>query len=166
MTIGLAGHTSNSRRGFTLIELLIVVAIVAILVTGLIPLGELASQRAKEQDLRAALRDIRTAIDAYKQAVDEGRVAKKADESGYPPSLDALVGGVSNEKDPAKRKIYFLRRVPRDPFFSDGDTPAEKTWGMRSYDSPPDDPSPGKDVFDVYSLSSAKGINGVPYRQW
>ena len=155
-----------TARGFTLIELLIVVAIVAILATGLLPLAELAHQRSKEQELHAALRDIRTAIDAYKQAVDEGRVAKKADESGYPQSLEVLAGGVPNEKDPGKSKIYFLRRVPRDPFFIDGETPADKTWGLRSYDSPPDDPRAGKDVFDVYSLSSAKGINGVPYRQW
>jgi general secretion pathway protein G len=153
-------------RGFTLVELLIVVAIVAILATGLLPLAELANQRSKEQELHAALRDIRTAIDAYKQAVDEGRVAKKADESGYPPSLELLAGGVADEKDPKKSKIYFLRRVPRDPFFVNGDTPADRTWGLRSYESPPEDPREGKDVFDVYSLSSAKGINGVPYRLW
>ena len=155
-----------TRRGFTLIELLIVVAIVAILAAGLLPLAQLASQRSKEQELHAALREIRTAIDAYKQATDEGRIAKKADESGYPPSLEILARGAVNQKEPDKRSIYFLRRVPRDPFFSDPDAPAEKTWGLRSYDSPPDDPHEGKDVFDVYSLSSAKGLSGVPYRQW
>ena len=155
-----------TQRGFTLIELVIVVAIVAILVAGLMPLGELASQRAREQDLHAALREIRTAIDAYKQAADEGRVARKADETGYPPALAVLATGVPNEKDVEKRKIYFLRRIPRDPFFTDPEVPAEKTWGMRSYDSPPDGPREGKDVFDVYSLSNRKGLNGVPYRQW
>jgi general secretion pathway protein G len=154
------------QRGFTLIELVIVVAIIAILVAGLIPLAEIASQRAKEQDLHAALRDIRTAIDAYKQATDEGRVARKADESGYPPSLGVLAAGVANEKDVEKRKIYFLRRIPRDPFFADAEVPAGKTWGLRSYDSPPDSPREGKDVFDVYSLSGEKGLNGVPYKQW
>ena len=154
------------QRGFTLIELVIVVAIVAILVAGLMPLGELAGQRAKEQDLHAALRDIRTAIDAYKQAADEGRVARKADETGYPPALGMLATGVPNEKDVEKRKIYFLRRIPRDPFFTDPEVPAEKTWGLRSYDSPPDAPRQGKDVFDVYSLSTGKGLNGVPHRQW
>ena len=153
-------------RAFTLIELLIVVAIVAILAVGLVPLAQLANQRSKEQELRAALREIRTAIDAYKQATDEGRVAKKADESGYPPSLDVLAKGAANEKDPGKAKIYFMRRVPRDPFFLDAEAPAEKTWGLRSYDSPPDDPHEGKDVFDVYSLSGGKGLSGVPYRQW
>jgi general secretion pathway protein G len=154
------------QRGFTLIELVIVVAVVGILVAGLVPLAELANQRAREQDLQASLREIRSAIDAYKQAVDEGRVAKKADESGYPQSLGALANGVPNEKDPEKHNIYFLRRVPRDPFFPDPETPAEKTWGLRSYDSPPASPTEGKDVFDVYSLSPGKGLNGVPYRQW
>src|SRR5215470_5014887 len=84
-------------RAFTLIELLIVVAIVAILAVGLVPLAQLANQRSKEQELRAALREIRTAIDAYKQATDEGRVAKKADESGYPPSLEVLAKGAVNQ---------------------------------------------------------------------
>jgi len=155
-----------AQRGFTFIELVIVVAIVAILVAGLIPLGEVASQRAKEQDLHAALRDIRTAIDAYKQATEDGRVARKADETGYPPSLDVLAAGVANEKDVEKRKIYFLRRIPRDPFFSDAEVPAAKTWGLRSYESPPDNLQEGKDVFDVYSQSNGKGLNGVPYKQW
>ena len=158
--------TETIPRGFTLIELIIVVAIVAILASGLMPLIELAAQRSKEQDLRAALRDMRTAIDAYKQAVDEGRVAKKADESGYPPSLALLATGVPNEKDPEKRKIYFLRRIPRDPFFVDPQVSAEKTWGLRSYESPPDDPRDGKDVFDVYSTSRKIGLNGVPYNKW
>jgi general secretion pathway protein G len=153
-------------RGFTLIELVIVVAIVAILVTGLMPLAELANRRAKEHELQAALRDIRSAIDAYKLAVDEGRVAKKADENGYPPSLRVLATGVPNEKDPEKHSIYFMRRIPRDPFFEDPEVPGEKTWGLRSYESPPDNPTDGKDVFDVYSLAAGKGLNGVPYRQW
>src|SRR5262249_28590895 len=120
----------------------------------------------REQDLHAALREIRTAIDLYKLAVDDGRVAKKADETGYPPTLTILATGVPNEKDVEKRKIYFLRRIPRDPFSIDPEVPAEKTWGLRIYESAPDLPREGKDVFYVYSLSGAKGLNGVPYRQW
>ena len=152
--------------GFTLIELVVVIAIVAILATGLLPLTELANQRSKEQELHAALRDIRTGIDAYKQATDEGRVERKADETGYPPSLEVLASGVVNAKEPDKRKIYFMRRIPRDPFFVGPDVPAHKTWGLRSYESPPDEPKDGKDVFDVYSMSEKKGLNGVPYKQW
>ena len=159
-------YVRDVALGFTLIELIVVVAIIAILATGLLPLAELASQRAKEQDLRAALRDVRTAIDAYKQATDEGRVARKADESGYPPSLEILAAGVPNEKDPEKRKIYFLRRIPRDPFSTEPDVAPEKTWGLRSYESGPDEPRDGKDVFDLHSKSSKTGLNGVPYKKW
>lgn len=163
----LCGRTSGvARAGFTLIELIVVVAIIAILASGLLPLAELAAQRSREQDLRVGLREIRNAIDAYKQATDDGRVMKKADQSGYPPSLDVLVSGVPNEKTPDKLKIYFLRRLPRDPFFDDPNVSADKTWGLRSYQSPPDDPHEGEDVFDVYSKSTKKGLNGTPYKQW
>lgn len=160
------GPVGAISAGFTLIELIVVVAIVAILASGLLPLAELAAQRSRETDLHAGLRDIRTAIDAYKKATDEGRVMKKADQSGYPPSLDALVSGVPDEKSPDKRKIYFLRRLPRDPFFDDPSVADDKTWGLRSYESPPDDPREGDDVFDVYSKSSKTGLNGIPYRKW
>jgi general secretion pathway protein G len=153
-------------RGFTLIELVITVAIIGILAAGLLPLTQLAAQRAKEQELRAALREIRTALDAYKQATDESRIERKADASGYPPSLEALAEGVKDAKSPEGRMIYFLRRVPRDPFFADASVAADKTWGLRSYASPPDDPKEGDDVFDVYSKSSGAGLNGVPYREW
>lgn len=154
------------QRGFTLIEMMITVVIVAILALGLVPLGELAVQRSKESDLRTALRQIRTALDAYKKAADEGKIERKADASGYPPSLEALVEGVADQKSPDKKRIYFLRRIPRDPFFGDANTPAARTWGQRSYESPPDNPRSGKDVFDVYSLADGKGLNGTPYREW
>lgn len=157
---------SHKDGGFTLIEMLITVAIVGILAAGLVPLGELAVQRSRESDLRTALRQIRTAIDEYKKAVDEGRVARKADETGYPPNLQVLATGVADAKSPKKTQIYFLRRLPRDPFHRDPNVPPEQTWGLRSYDSPPDSPRAGKDVFDIYSLSDGKGINGIAYRQW
>ena len=152
-------------RGFTLIELVIAVAIVAILASAVLPLNELVVQRAKEQDLRRALREIRTAIDAYKQASDEGRIPKRVGESGYPKKLEDLVQGVEDEKNPKKERIYFLRRIPRDPF-ADESLAAAETWGKRSYASPPDDPREGEDVFDVYTLAQSKGINGRPYREW
>lgn len=116
--------------------------------------------------MREALREIRTALDAYKQASAENRIEKKVDESGYPPTLDVLASGVKDAKSPDERMIYFLRRVPRDPFFADASVPAEQTWGLRSYASPPEDPQAGDDVYDVYSRSQATGLNGVPYREW
>ena len=151
--------------GFTLIELVVTVAIVAILATGALPLTQIIMQREKERELRTSLRQIREAIDAYKKASDEGRVAHAADASGYPPDLDALVAGVNDAKLPIKKSIYFLRRLPRDPFAADN-IEAASTWGKRTYESPPDDPREGKDVFDVYSMSEGSGLNGVPYRKW
>jgi general secretion pathway protein G len=152
-------------RAFTLVELIITVAIVAILASAALPLTQIVNQRGKEQELRTSLRQIREAIDAYKQAADEGRVARAADESGYPPSLDALALGVDDAKMPVRKSIYFLRRLPRDPFAPDN-LPAAETWGKRSYESPPDSPREGKDVFDIYSLADGKGLNGIAYREW
>ena len=149
-----------NARGFTLIELVIAVAIVAVLATAALPLNELVVQRAKEQDLRRALREVRAAIDAYKQASDDGRIVKRAGESGYPRRLEDLVAGVEDQKSPKREKVYFLRRLPPDPLTQDG------KWGLRAYASPPEDPREGDDVFDVFSMASGKGINGRPYREW
>jgi general secretion pathway protein G len=146
-------------KGFTLIELMIVVAIVALLATVAAPLAEVTYQRSKEQDLRHALREIRGALDAYKRAGDEGKIEKKADASGYPPALQVLVDGVEDKTDPDKSKVYFLRRIPRDPITGE-------EWGLRSYASPANDPQEGKDVYDVYSRSEGLGLNKVPYREW
>ncbi|HEY9193573.1 MAG TPA: type II secretion system protein [Methyloversatilis sp.] len=157
---------SHFSRGFTLIELMVVVAIIGILASMAMPMIELARVRADEAELRTALRQIRTGLDDYHKAWDEGRIEKKVGASGYPPSLDVLVNGVRDIKQPNDVRIYFLRRLPRDPFFRDKTTPAEQTWGLRSYASPPDEPAPGADVFDVYSLSGRTGLNGIPYRNW
>jgi general secretion pathway protein G len=145
-------------KGFTLIELVITVAIVAILASVALPLNELVVQRSKEQDLRRALREIREAIDAHKDAFDEGRIVKRVGESGYPKRLADLVEGVEDQKSAKKERIYFLRRLPRDPFGED--------WGLRSYASPPGEPREGEDVFDVFSRAEGVGINGRAYREW
>jgi len=155
-------------KGFTLIEVAVTAAIIALLASIAFPMAEVASQRSKERELRAALWQIREALDAYKQAWDEGHILHVVGESGYPPSLQTLVDGVADAKSPetAKPRIYFLRRIPRDPFNDDREIPAEQTWGKRSYVSSAADPKEGKDVFDVYSLASGKGLNGVTYRDW
>jgi general secretion pathway protein G len=155
-----------SARGFTLIEVVITVAIVGLLATAAFPLAEMASRRAKEQELRLALQDIREAIDKYKTAADEGHIVLEVGQTGYPPTLDMLAEGVEDARSPELARMYFLRRVPRDPFFPDPTEPASATWALRSYASPPDDPQPGDDVYDVYSLSGGTGLAGVRYRDW
>ena len=153
--------------GFTLIELVVTVAIVALLSTLAFPLAEVVVKRNKEQELRLALREIRSALDAYKQAVDEGRVEHSAEKSAYPESLKVLVDGVPDMSSPDRKKmIYFLRRIPRDPMFIDASRPADETWGKRSYESSYDAPEEGADVYDVYSLAQGTGLNGIPYRDW
>lgn len=151
---------------FSFIELLVTLAIISVLAASAFPLSEMSVRRAKEKELREALWHIRDAIDAYKKAGDEGKILRQSDRSGYPASLETLVEGVPNAKDPSGGKLYFLRRIPRDPFSDDGSLPASKTWGKRSYDSPADAPREGRDVFDVYSLAAGRGLNGVPYREW
>lgn len=150
--------------GFTLIELVVAVAIVGVLAWMTVPLLEIAAQRQKEAELRLALRQIRGALDAYRQAVLDKRIEAAADASGYPPTLEALVEGVPDITRPDHRPIYFLRRLPRDPF--SGDAEAAVGWGKRSYASPPDTPREGADVFDVHSRSDKVGLNGVRYREW
>ncbi len=159
--------TRAASPGFTLIEVVITLAIIGLLATMAIPMAQLAAQRSREQDLRAALRDIRGGIDAYKQAVDEGRIPKTVGSSGYPKTLDLLVDGVTDPQSQTGQKIYFLRRIPRDPFSTDPPSvPAADTWGKRSYESPPDAPEEGDDVFDVYSHATGTGLNGIPYKDW
>ena len=183
-------------RGFTLIELVVTLALVSLMAMVAVPLYEVTAVRMKEMELRTALRQIRTALDAYKDAADAGKVQKDASDSGYPPSLKVLVEGVDAVQTAANMagsssnassnsasnsssnfgansgnsngptRLMFLRQVPRDPFTPDPSVPPEEQWDTRSYGSPPSDPQPGKDVYDVMSKSTAVGSNGLAYKDW
>lgn len=153
-------------RGFTLVELLVSAAILGVLATVAVPVIETTVRREKERELRHALRDIRRGIDAYKQAADAGHILVNSGESGYPHNLVDLAAGVEDARNKTGPRLYFLRRIPRDPFFADKSVPPSDTWGKRSYDSSPDAPHAGSDVFDVYSTSDLVGLDGVAYAEW
>jgi general secretion pathway protein G len=152
-------------RGFTLIEMVVVVLMVSILASAAMPLAALSKRRSQEAELRQSLRTIRLALDDYKRAWEQGRIERKPDQSGYPPNLDVLVKGVMDVSSPKAGRIYFLRRLPRDPF-AETSLPAAMTWGLRSYASAAEAPVPGADVFDVYSLTEGVSLDGTPYRRW
>lgn len=155
------------EKGVTLIELVVAVAVLAILASAVFPVVKMTVKRQKEYELRNNLRLIRKAIDDYKKAYDEKKIPQKLGASGYPSSLQELVEGVDDMTSPeAGKKIVFLRRIPRDPFNDNKDLKPEDTWGKRSYGSPPDDPKEGEDVYDVYSLSEEKAIDGTYYKDW
>lgn len=154
------------HRGFTLIEMMVTLALTALLGTLVVPLAQVQMQRQKEQELRRALWEIRDAIDAYKRAADAGRIKQRAGTTGYPASLDLLVEGVEDQRDPTHRKIFFLRRVPRDPFADDAQTADSATWAKRAYASEASEPQEGDDVYDVYSRSEVVGLNDIPLRKW
>lgn len=161
-----------ASRGFTFIELVITLALVGLLSMLALPLYEMTATRMKESELRQALRTIRSGIDAYKAATDSGSLAREAGDSGYPPSLEKLTeplelqGKRDLSGSIASQRMVILRQLPRDPFSTDPEVPAARTWNTRAYASRADDPQPGDDVFDVSSKSSRLGLDGTPYSSW
>lgn len=159
-----ARHTQVA--GFTMVELLAVMAILGILAAAVMPLGETLVIARKERALRAALHEIRGALDDYKRVQEKDPALVSQGGSGYPPNLQVLVSGTVDMRVQSRgQMLYFLRAIPRDPF-ADPALPAAKTWQLRSYASPPDNPQPGADVYDVHSLSASKALDGTPYAQW
>jgi general secretion pathway protein G len=150
----------SEERGVTLIELIFTMAILSILMTGVIPLSQASYKRAKEIELKYHLRTLRTAIDSYKKMADEGLIPKEAFSNGYPATLEVLVQGIYL-KGPEKKRVKFLRRIPRDPMTEEGE------WGMRSYADDSDSAMwGGQDVYDVYSKSDKKALDGTSYKEW
>ena len=156
----------DRQAGFTFIELLASLTIMATLLLIAVPMARTTVQRHKEVELRSTLAQIRTAIDRYKKATEQGRIELKVGATGYPPDLLTLAEGVEDIASPTRQKMYFLRRIPADPFYAGPNVKPEETWGLRSYESPPEEPTEGDDVFDVYSRSEGVGLNGVAYREW
>ena len=163
--MGMLRRRVKSNAGYTFVELLIVSAMLATLAAVALPLVQVTAQRQREVELRRALREMRDAIDRFKDAVDSGAIPatelKPANE-GYPPDMETLVEGVEVANDATGRKLRFgLRRIPLDPMTNSTD------WGMRSYQDKPDAATWGRqNVFDVYSKSEATGLNGTRYKDW
>jgi general secretion pathway protein G len=155
---------ARESKGFTFIELLVVTTILLILASAVMPLAKVAVQREREAELRRALREMRIAIDKYKDAVDNGLIGSvdvKVGSEGYPPDLETLVDGVTVANDASGRKLKFLRRVPMDPITRSTE------WGMRSYGDKPDSTSwGGGNVYDVYTKSEGTALDGTKYRDW
>lgn len=161
----------KKNLGFSYVEMVFAVAMLALLAAVATPYLEKNIQRKKELELRQNLRQIRNAIDEYKEASDLGKIKKTIGETGYPRRLQDLVIGVENITDPQKKKLYFLRRIPADPmhpksFQADKAINPEDTWAKRSYESDAETPREGSDVYDVYSQSTEIGMNGIAYGQW
>lgn len=167
MTAGRLARRLTSQApegGFTFVELIVVTTIILILASAVMPLAQVTARRQREQELRHNLREMRTAIDRFKDAVDLGRIATTEVEpgsEGYPKDLDVLVEGVPMANDASGRKLRFLRRIPIDPMTGTNE------WGLRAYSDKPDATTwGGKSVFDVYSKSDATALDGTRYREW
>jgi general secretion pathway protein G len=155
---------AHRASGFTFIELLVVSTLLLILSAAVLPMAKVTVQRTREAELRRALREMRTAIDRYKDSVDAGLIGGvdlKVGSEGYPPTLETLVEGVSVVNDASGRKLKFLRRIPIDPLTKSTE------WGLRSYQDKPDATSwGGQNVFDVYTKSEGVALDGTKYKDW
>ncbi len=171
------GTARADRRGFTLVEMLVTLTVLAILASAIVPIAKTAIRRDKELELRRDLRQLREAIDAYKKLADEKRIETEDDSEGYPPDLETLVNGVevqeTGQEEPGaagqgresaggkKKLVRFLRRIPRDPMTGSAE------WGLRSYQDDRDSDVWGEEnVYDVYSKSRAKAMDGTRYNEW
>ena len=150
--------------GYSFVELIVVAAIILVLATAVLPLSKVGIQRQKEVELRRALREMRTAVDRYKDAADLQQISNlelEPDDMGYPPDLETLVKGATKAGDATQTKLRFLRRIPTDPMTG------EAEWGLRSYQDRPDSTTwGGENVFDVYSNARGTGLDGIPYSEW
>ncbi len=150
----------SRERGMTYLELIATAAILMVLASAILPVGRVAHRRTQEIELRRALRDIRTAINAYKQMYDDQKFSLELGSTGYPPDLERLVEGEGLVGTLGK-KMKLLRRIPVDPMTGEAD------WGLRCYQDEPDSTSwCGDDVWDVYSKSTAKALDGTSYASW
>lgn len=154
----------RGEHGFTFLELIVVTAILMILASTIMPMAQVTAQRQREVELRRSLREMRTAIDKFKDAVDQGQIPTTELEpgnEGYPPDLETLVNGVSAANDASGRKLKFLRKIPIDPMTNSTE------WGKRSYQDRPDSQSwGGKNVFDVYTTYKGTALDGTNYQDW
>ena len=154
----------GQARGYTFVELLVVSTIILILASAIMPLAKVSARRHRESELRRALREMRTAIDKYKDQADLGNISAldlKPGNENYPPDLQTLVDGVTAANDPTGRKLKFLRHIPVDPMTHNTE------WGLRSYQDKPDSTHwGGQNVFDVYTTFDATALDGTKYRDW
>jgi general secretion pathway protein G len=149
------------ERGLTLAELIVAAAILLILSSAAVPLARVQLRRTQERELRIALREIRTAIDRYKDAADSGLIQVELGTEGYPPDLESMVEGVPLVNSPDDKKLRVLRRIPVDPMTNSTE------WGLRAYQDEPDSTAwSGENVFDVYTRSPAAALDGSLYSEW
>jgi general secretion pathway protein G len=160
----LDSSTQRAAAGYTFVELLVVATIIMVLASAIMPLAKVTARRTREVELRRDLREIRTAIDKYKDAADLGQIGSldlKVGSENYPPDLQTLVDGVTAANDATGRKLKFLRRIPVDPMTHSSE------WGMRSYQDRPDATRwGGQNVFDVYTTFEGTALDGTKYRDW